>query len=119
MLAPRKPGKALERQHNRANNREVAEFLATRPRNISRWLPQIEEREAARQGCEPWSEASRLVALWIRDLAPEQQSPLQVAEQRLLWHLEHSASGMSLRGRAQILGVSVPTYQKRLKQQGG
>ncbi len=52
------------RQRYRDNNREVAEFLHTRPRNISRWLPQIEEREAARDAePEPLATISKVTAL--------------------------------------------------------
>jgi hypothetical protein len=101
------------------DNRAGAEFLLTRPRNLSRWQPQIEGREADRLASDAWREPRRLVAMWIREIPPPDSSPLEQAENLLLSHLEQLAGSQPLRRRAHILGVSVPTYQKRLKQRQG
>ena len=94
----------------------AAEFLQVPSRNIGRWLPRIGERAADRLGCEMWRDAARLVRDWVRALpAAGQDSPVEQLERLLLAHLERLGDELPARARATLLGVSVPTYQKRVR----
>lgn len=93
----------------------AAAFLHTRSRNISRWLPKIQEREPKRKSSKTWRECRRLVGEWIRGIPVQEEGPLEAAAGLLLTHLEHHRDAVSIKVRAQIMAVSVPTYQKRLK----
>jgi DNA-binding NtrC family response regulator len=104
------------RDRYRGDSRATAQFLQTRPRNISRWGPRIEEREKDRLACEQWREPRRLAYEWIREVSLADGPPLDSAQAMLLKHLERHSDEASIKIRAAILDVSVPTYQKRLKQ---
>ncbi len=94
----------------------AAEFLQTPSRNIGRWLPRIRERSTDRLGCEMWRDAARLVRDWVRALpAAGEDSPVERLEQLLLAHLERLGDELSTRTKSALLGVSAPTYQKRVR----
>jgi DNA-binding NtrC family response regulator len=93
----------------------AAEFLQIPSRNIGRWLPRIEERAAARSACDMWREAARLVRDWVRALPATAESPIESLEKRLLTHLERLDDELSTRMKSTLLGVSAPTYQKRVR----
>lgn len=94
----------------------AASFLHTRSRNVSRWLPRIEERGEQRRVDPRWRECRRLAGEWIRGQAMPDTPPVDQATGLLMAHLESHAESVSIKTRAKIMAVSVPTYQKRLKQ---
>ena len=104
---------ALERY--RGNPGKAAAMLHTRSRNISRWLPKIEDRDEARNGHPQWQECRRLVREWVRESPLGETSPLETLQALLLAHVQRQAGATSVAERARLLGVSVPTYHKRLK----
>ena len=93
----------------------IAEFLQTPSRNIGRWMPKIEERAAARAANQHWREPARLIREWVRGAPLGGPSPLLQLENTLLSHLQRQDKKILALEKAEILGVSVPTYQKRLK----
>ena len=100
----------------RDDARAAADFLHTRPRNISRWMPKILDREPERGASLLWQESRRLVRQWISESAPLPQPPQQIAQHTLLRHVIEQCSDVGTADRARIMGVSVPTYQKRLQE---
>jgi DNA-binding NtrC family response regulator len=104
---------ALERYSNEPPR--AAAFLKTPSRNIGRWLPRIEDRTADRQACDMWREAARLVRDWVRALPADADSPIECLEKLLLVHLERLDDALSTRIKSALLGVSAPTYQKRVR----
>jgi DNA-binding NtrC family response regulator len=96
--------------------RAVSEFLQTRSRNIGRWMPKIQEREPERSGSLLWQETRELVQKWIMSTPPLDVPPQQFAQEILMALVLQQCSEVSLTDRARIMGVSTPTYQKRLKQ---
>jgi len=104
----------------RGSLRSTADFLHTNARNITRWAPHIELRSAARDGSMIWRESRRLVGEWARELSSlPSESPLEMGEDMLLSHLEKLSDTMRVATRAKIMGLSVPTYQKRAKKNNG
>jgi len=91
-----------------------AAFLQTSSRNIVRWLPGIASRQASREGCLLWQEPARLVADWVRGLGNAGVSPLVAGEGLLLELLEAQGHLVTVESRARMLGVSRPTYGRRL-----
>ncbi len=104
----------LARYHGRHG--PGAAFLHTSRRNIARWVPAIESRQAQRDGCALWQDPARLVADWIRGLGSGGDSPLLAGQNLLLALLEAHSDGATVDLRAQLLGVSRPTYGKRLQE---
>jgi hypothetical protein len=98
----------------RQDVRKAADFLQTSTRNINRWLPKIEERTEQRLH-EAWREPARLVAEWVREAPVPEVPPQEYLRSRLLAHIEQQSTDTNIKIRSQILAVSVPTYQKRLK----
>ncbi|MDZ7784125.1 MAG: sigma 54-interacting transcriptional regulator [Halioglobus sp.] len=105
---------ALDRYRN--DMRLAGNFLHTRPRNISRWLPKIEAREEERNSSALWQPPRRLLWDWVRESPQLEDPPLRMFESMLLTHVESQAGALSSARRAQILGVSTPTYLKRLRE---
>jgi len=100
--------------------RAAADFLHTRPRNINRWMPKVLDRESERGASLLWQESRRLVRQWIGESAPLPEPPQQIAQHTLLRHVIEQCADVGTADRARIMGVSVPTYQKRLQElQGG
>ncbi len=99
----------------RDNMRAAAEFMHTRPRNIGRWMPKVQSREHERGASSLWQTPQRLVRQWIREAAPMAESPQELAQNMLLSHVIRQCEAVSVADRAKIMGVSVPTYQKRVK----
>ena len=99
----------------RDNMRAAADFLQTRPRNIARWMPKILSRDHERSSSSLWLTPQRLIRQWIRESAPMAEPPQQLAEAMLLAHVVRQCEGISVADRARIMGVSTPTYQKRLQ----
>ncbi|MDO8860090.1 sigma 54-interacting transcriptional regulator [Haliea sp. E1-2-M8] len=93
-----------------------AEFLQTSRRNIVRWLPVIAKRQSARDGSALWQEPARLVADWVRGLGSAGASPLLAGQELLLELLEAQREVATVELRAQLLGVSRPTYGRRLRE---
>jgi hypothetical protein len=99
----------------RDNMRATADFLQTKPRNIGRWLPKIAARESERTASALWQTPQRLIRQWIREVAaPLSEPPQQVLERILLERIVNQAEQLSVTDRARVMGVSTPTYQKRL-----
>ncbi|MEZ5568716.1 MAG: sigma 54-interacting transcriptional regulator [Halioglobus sp.] len=96
----------------------AAEFLHTRSRNISRWLPKIAAREEERSASALWQQPHRLLMEWARESSQLEESPIDLLEGLLRAHVERQAAGMSAAKRAAIMGVSTPTYLKRLRDAG-
>ncbi|QIB65637.1 AAA-type ATPase lid domain-containing protein [Kineobactrum salinum] len=94
----------------------VAAFLQTSRRNINRWMPRVEQRGPLRSGCGLWLQVARLVDDWVRALGLAGPSPLEQAEALLLLQLEAQQSLATVALRAELLGVSKPTYLKKARQ---
>lgn len=103
----------------RGGTKSSAEFLQTNPRNIGRWAEKIKQREAARFACTAWNDCRRLSGEWVRECAQQAESPLEVAENMLFQHLEKLKGTLRLATRAKIMGMSAPTYQKRVREYNG
>jgi hypothetical protein len=93
----------------------VAEFLHTKPRNVSRWLPKIRSRDEERNGSSLWQKPRRLLREWVRESPRLQESPLQLVQDILIAHVIKQCGAISAANRARIIGVSMPTYLKRLR----
>ncbi|MEH6593023.1 MAG: sigma 54-interacting transcriptional regulator [Halioglobus sp.] len=93
-----------------------AEFLHTKPRNISRWSPKIKERQEQRNTASVWRTSRRLIGEWVRETPYLSEPPQQLLQNMLLAHVTRQCSGEKIAIRAKIMGVSVPTYQKRVQQ---
>lgn len=96
--------------------RLAADFLHTKPRNISRWMPKIADRQEARRADPIWRLPRRIVGEWVRETAHLPESPQLILENMLLSHVTMQCADASVASRAKIMGVSVPTYQKKLQQ---
>ncbi|MEH6580628.1 MAG: sigma 54-interacting transcriptional regulator [Halioglobus sp.] len=94
-----------------------AEFLHTKPRNISRWSPKIKERQEQRNSASVWRTPRRLIGEWVRETPYLSEPPQQLLQNMLLAHVTRQCSAEKIAIRARIMGVSVPTYQKRVQQQ--
>ena len=94
----------------------AAEFLHTKPRNVSRWLPKIRSRDEERIGSSLWQKPRRLLREWVRESPQMAESPLQLLQDLLLAHVIKQCTGISAANRAAIMGVSMPTYLKRLRE---
>lgn len=105
---------ALERSGG--DSKGAAEFLQVRTRNVGRWIPRVREREAEREASLLWQPVRELVRQWVLEAAPGETPPQEVAEQMLMALIVQQASALSAAERAKIMGVSTPTYQKRVKQ---
>lgn len=95
---------------------KAAIFLHTSARNIRRWLPKIEAREEERSGSSLWQKPRRLLRDWVRETPPPEQSPLVTLHDSLMLHLQRQGGGLSTAKRANVMGVSTPTFVKRLRQ---
>ncbi|MEH6589350.1 MAG: sigma 54-interacting transcriptional regulator [Halioglobus sp.] len=106
----------LDRYKN--DYRLAAEFLHTKSRNITRWMPKIEARAEERNSHLAWRDPSRLIREWIRQSAHLPSSPMSIAQTLLLLHVSSQCdnAGIGASARAKIMGVSVPTYNKRRQQ---
>ena len=107
---------ALDRY--RGDRSKAAQLLHTRARNISRWLPKIGARDEQRNSLPLWQDSRRLLREWIRELPLSDDSPLAQIQDLLLAHVERHTAATTVTQRAGILGVSVPTYHKRLRAAG-
>ena len=94
--------------------RKAADFLQTSTRNINRWLPKIAARTEERRH-PVWREPARLVAEWVREAPVPESPPQEYLRAKLLAHIEQQGSESNIKLRSQIMAVSIPTYQKRLK----
>jgi DNA-binding NtrC family response regulator len=98
----------------RQDVRKAADFLQTSTRNINRWLPKIASRTEERRHV-AWREPARLVAEWVREASVPESPPQEYLRARLLAHIEQQGAETNIKVRSQIMAVSIPTYQKRLK----
>lgn len=105
---------ALDRY--RGDMRRAGDFLHTKPRNISRWQPKITAREEERTGSSLWQKPRRLLREWVRETARMEESPLELTQGWLMAHVNEQAAALSSARRASIMGVSTPTYLKRLRE---
>jgi DNA-binding NtrC family response regulator/GGDEF domain-containing protein len=99
-----------------SDSRGAAGFLHTRTRNIGRWMPKIVERNQEREDSLLWQDARKLARQWILETAPTELPPQQLAQDMLMSLVLQQCGDVSVADRARIMGVSTPTYQKRLKQ---
>ena len=99
--------------------RGTADFLQTNPRNVSRWIPQIEQRAFARESSLIWGDPQRLIGEWIQETSSSGQAPLEVGQGMLLSHLQKLGGEMRVASRAKVMDMSIPTYQKRVKNSNG
>jgi DNA-binding NtrC family response regulator len=102
---------ALDRY--RGDLRRSGDFLHTKPRNISRWLPKIASREDERNGSALWQKPRRLLREWVRESPQSDTSPLVLMADKLMMHVNEQGGALSTAMRARIMGVSTPTYLKR------
>lgn len=93
----------------------AARRLHTTSRNVSRWLPGIQQREIARRESLIWRPVQASVEHWVEEAVEPEQGLLQSAQALLLRQLELQGMDISVKNRAALLGVSPPTYNKRLK----
>jgi DNA-binding NtrC family response regulator len=100
----------------RGDRRKAAGFLQTRTRNLGRWMPGVEAREDERGASRLWQEPRRLVQQWISESPPMSAPPQRVAQDMLLARVKRQCMGMKVAARAKIMGVSAPTYHKRLQE---
>lgn len=96
------------------NDRYTAGLLVTRARNIGRWLPGLMSREPERSASLLWQDTRQCVQRWIQETDNFQAPPQEVAQTLLLSLVVAQCEGMPVAERAGIMGVSTPTYQKRL-----
>ena len=108
---------ALDRY--RGDLRRAGEFLHTKPRNLSRWLPKIAAREEERGGSALWQNPRRLLREWVRESPQPEASPLALMADTLMAHVNEQGTGLSAALRARIMGVSTPTYLKRMRDGAG
>ena len=94
----------------------TAEFLHTKPRNISRWMPKIESRDEERSGSSLWQNPRRLLREWVRESPQSDDSPLVQMAERLMIHVNEQGGALSSAVRAKIMGVSTPTFLKRMRE---
>ncbi|GAB3283603.1 sigma 54-interacting transcriptional regulator [Parahaliea aestuarii] len=94
----------------------AARRLGTNSRNLQRWQPRIGERAAARGDSMLWKNMDTLVRNWLAEGCDGTADPLSWARTLVLKQLENQGSGVAVKQRAAAAGVSVPTYNKRLKQ---
>jgi len=95
--------------------RRSADFMHIKPRNIGRWMPKISERMQEREASTIWSEPRRTLLEWVRETALPAESPLLQLQNILLLQVSNQLSSTPTADKARIMGVSVPTYQKRLR----
>jgi DNA-binding NtrC family response regulator len=107
---------ALDRY--RGDLRQTGDFLHTKPRNISRWLPKIALREEERNGSALWQKSRRLLREWVRESPQSADSPLLLMADKLLVHVNAQGGALGSATRASIMGVSTPTYLKRMREIG-
>ncbi|MBT4254673.1 MAG: hypothetical protein HOD87_01315, partial [Gammaproteobacteria bacterium] len=93
--------------------RSAALFMHTKPRNFDRWMAKIDMRERDRLSSAVWREPRRLLKSWVREASIPSESPQESMQEILMAHLENHSATISVRTRAKIIGVSIPTYQKR------
>lgn len=99
----------------RGNMPGAAQFLHTRARNITRWMPKILSRDHDRSASSLWQVPRRLIKQWVKETAPLDEAPLQKVQAILMSHVVRQCESMGVADRARIMGVSTPTYQKRLQ----
>jgi DNA-binding NtrC family response regulator len=105
---------ALDRY--RGDLRRSGDFLHTKPRNIGRWLAKIEMREDERNGSALWQKPRRLLREWVRESPQSDESPLVLMADNLMAHVNEQGGALSSAVRARIMGVSTPTYLKRMRE---
>ncbi|WP_116368495.1 sigma 54-interacting transcriptional regulator [Parahaliea mediterranea] len=93
-----------------------ARRLHTTSRNIQRWQPRIAERAVARRDAMLWKNMDAAVRQWLAEGGDGTASPIGCARALVQKQLENQGSGVAVKLRAAAAGVSVPTYNKRLKQ---
>ena len=97
------------------DTRGAAEYLQTRNRNIGRWMSRVIEREPEREASLLWQESRRLVREWVLGSAPPEIAPQLLAQDMLMSLVLQQCGQLSVVDRAKVMGVSTPTYQKRVK----
>ena len=107
---------ALDRY--RGDLRQTADFLHTKPRNISRWQPKIAARESERNGSALWQKPRRILREWVRESPQSDESPLTRMSDILMAHVNEQGGALGSAARARIMGVSTPTYLKRCREAG-
>tara|TARA_R110002110_G_scaffold362241_1_gene572032 strand:- start:103135 stop:105735 length:2601 start_codon:yes stop_codon:yes gene_type:complete len=93
----------------------AAQFLHTTSRNINRWRPKIQARTDERSSSALWQEPRRLLREWVRSSPQIDESPMEMLQAVLLRHVVKQCDGLGLAEKARVMGVSAPTYLKRLR----
>ncbi|MEM1154021.1 MAG: sigma 54-interacting transcriptional regulator [Pseudomonadota bacterium] len=100
----------------RENMRAAADFLHTKPRNLSRWLPKIRARERERDDSSLWQSPQKLIRRWLKEAPSLEVPPQRQMQDILLSHVVSQCADLGVADRARIMGVSTPTYQKRVQE---
>jgi DNA-binding NtrC family response regulator len=100
----------------RGDRGKAAAFLGTRSRNIARWMPKIESREEERAASRLWQEPRRLVQQWVSECGAGEEPLQEVAQALLMAQIIRQCDDLKVAARAKIMGVSAPTYHKRLQE---
>lgn len=95
--------------------RKAADFLQTSTRNINRWSSKIADRTLDRKVSLLWREPTRLIQEWVREAPVPERSAQDFLQNLLLMHLENQNADTNIKCRSEMMAVSIPTYQKRLK----
>jgi len=100
----------------RGDTAAAARFLRTRSRNVQRWLPKILARDPERSASLLWQAPRRLVQAWVREAPLPAESPQDSLQAMLLAQVVRQCGERKVAERALIMGVSIPTFQKRLQE---
>jgi len=100
----------------KGNQPKAAAWLQVPSRNVRRWTTAIRERENERQAAQNASDHSRLIREWVREMPREGLPPAKMLERILLVELLQLESKFDLSCRARLMGVSMPTYRKKIKE---
>ena len=100
----------------RGSQPKAAAWLQVPSRNVKRWIIAIQEREKQRQAAKNASDHSRLIREWVREMPREGVPPAKTLESMLLVEILQIENKVDLASRARLLGVSIPTYRKKMKE---
>ncbi len=95
---------------------KAAAWLQVPSRNVRRWIIAIKEREEERKIAQNASDHSRLIREWVREMPREGLPPAKILENMLVEEILHIDGKFDLTSRAKLLGVSIPTYRKKVKE---
>ena len=100
----------------KGNQPKAAAWLQVPSRNVRRWITAIQEREDEREATQNANDHSRLIREWVREMPREGIPPAKTLEKILMVELLQLESKFDLACRARLLGVSIPTFRKKIKE---